>query len=124
MRKFVESAATAGKKYTHAFAALALVSMMSGCQAMDATKTASIDGNKPVVNAPAKRLYRKPLTQMTSVTRIRQEPYAAFVRPQRVGAPAPTKASYNPGGAGPLLGRSPWICGPSGFGQRAACRAR
>ena len=123
-----------GKKYACAFAAVALISILSGCQSMDATKTSSI-GNKPAVHTLGKRVHyvkrkrlhlinRKPLTQMTSVTRTREEAYAAFVRPQRVGRPAPVRVSYRLGTGGPLLGHSPWICGPSGFGQRASCRSR
>lgn len=134
MKKFMESGAGIGKKYACAFAAVALISIVSGCQSMDATKTGSIS-TKPVVHALGmkvhdvknKRLHpinRKPLTQMNIVTRTREEAYAAFVRPQRVGRPAPVKVSYNPGNGGPFLGHSPWICGPSGFGQRSSCRSR
>ncbi|TIS59227.1 MAG: hypothetical protein E5W93_11755 [Mesorhizobium sp.] len=129
MSNFINEAAAIGKRYAHAFAVVALVSMVSGCQSMDTTRTGSISGNRPVANAlgkkvhyvKKKRLYRKPLTQTTSATRVREEAYAAFVRPQRIRTPAPIKVSYS---AGPLLGHSPWICGPSGFGQRSACRAR
>ncbi|MER8371901.1 hypothetical protein [Mesorhizobium sp. M1396] len=132
MKKFMESGARIGKKYACAFAAVALISMVSGCQGMDATSSI---GTKPVVHTLGKKVHyiknkrlhlinRKPLTQMTTVTRTRQEAYAAFVRPQRVGRPAPVKISYRPGNGGPFLGHSPWICGPSGFGQRASCRSR
>ncbi|MER8571920.1 hypothetical protein NKH19_14915 [Mesorhizobium sp. M1338] len=132
MKKFMESGARIGKKYACAFAAVALISMVSGCQGMDATSSI---GTKPVVHTLGKKVHyiknkrlhlinRKPLTQMTTVTRTRQEAYAAFVRPQRVGRPAPVKVSYRPGNGGPFLGHSPWICGPSGFGQRASCRSR
>ncbi|KUM27098.1 hypothetical protein AU467_18005 [Mesorhizobium loti] len=135
MNKLMENAAAVGRKYAHAFAAIALVSMVSGCQTTDTAKTSSIGGNKLAVNALGKkvhylkkkqlyRVHREPLTQMTSVTRVREEAYAAFVRPQRIRTPAPTRISYSLGSAGPLLGHSPWICGPSGFGQRSACRAR
>ncbi|TIV70981.1 MAG: hypothetical protein E5V89_12165 [Mesorhizobium sp.] len=135
MKKFVNGAAVLAKKHASVFVAIALVSMVSGCQSMDAGKTSSIAGNKPVANALVKKVYyvkgkrlyrvhRKPLTQTTSVTRVREEAYAAFVRPQRIRTPAPVKVSFSPGSAGPLLGHSPWICGPSGFGQRSACRAR
>ncbi|MER8443451.1 hypothetical protein NKH52_09635 [Mesorhizobium sp. M1066] len=134
MNKFMERGARMGKKYACAFAAVALISMVSSCQSMDATKTGSI-GTKSAVHALGKKVHyvknkrlhlinRKPLTQMTSVTRTREEAYAAFVRPQRLGRPAPVKVSYSPGNGGPFLGHSPWICGPSGFGQRASCRSR
>ncbi|QND68804.1 hypothetical protein HB777_17460 [Mesorhizobium loti] len=134
MNKFMEKGARMGTKYACAFAAVALISILSGCQSMDSTKTSSI-GTKPAVHTLGKKVHyvkkkrlhlfnRKPLTQTTSVTRTREEAYAAFVRPQRVGRPAPLKVSYRLGNGGPLLGHSPWICGPSGFGQRASCRSR
>jgi hypothetical protein len=134
MKKFMESGARIGRKYACAFAAVALISTVSGCQSMDATKTSSIS-TKPVVHALGKKVHyvknkrlhlinRKPLAQMTMVTRTREEAYAAFVRPQRVGRPAPVRVSYSPGNGGPFLGHSPWICSPSGFGQRASCRSR
>ncbi|MBZ9721739.1 hypothetical protein LB519_28240 [Mesorhizobium sp. AD1-1] len=134
MNKIMERGARLGKKHACAFAAVALISMMSGCQSMDATKTSSI-GTKPVVHSLGQRVHyakdkrlhlinRKPLTKMTNVTRTREEAYAAFVRPHRVGRPATVKVSYSLGNGGPLLGHSPWICGPSGFGQRASCRSR
>ncbi|CDX19287.1 conserved hypothetical protein [Mesorhizobium sp. ORS 3324] len=135
MKKFMEGAAAVGKKYAHAFAAIALVSMVSGCQTMDTAETGSIGGSKPVAGALGKKLHyvkkkqlyrvhRKPWTQMTSVMRVRKEAYSAFLRPQRIRTPAPVRVSYSLGSAGPLLGHSPWICGPSGFGQHSACRAR
>ncbi|MER9301730.1 hypothetical protein NKJ06_00305 [Mesorhizobium sp. M0293] len=134
MKKNMESGARIGKKYACAFAAVALISMVSGCQSMDATRTSSI-GTKSAVHTLGKKVHyvknkrlhpinRQPLTQTTSVTRTRQEAYAAFVRPQRIGRPAPVKVSYRLGNGGPFLGHSPWICGPSGFGQRASCRSR
>ncbi|WP_244661609.1 hypothetical protein [Mesorhizobium huakuii] len=103
---------------------------------MDATTTGSL-ASKPAVHAPAKKIHyvgktrghvfnRKRLMQTTSVTRTTETAYAAFVRPQpaRIVTPAPVKVSFQPGDGGPFLGHSPWICGPSGFGQRATCRAR
>ncbi|MDX8485114.1 hypothetical protein RFM52_07915 [Mesorhizobium sp. VK2B] len=125
---------TIGKRYACAIVAIALASMVSGCQSMDTMKTSSV-GITPAAHIAAKkvrylkqqrlhRVHRKSLTQMSSVMRIREEAYAAFVRPQRARLPVPVKISYNMGGVGPLLGHSPWICGPSGFGQRSACRAR
>jgi hypothetical protein len=134
MNKVMERRARIGTKYACAFAAVALISILSGCQSKDATKTSSI-GTKSVVHTLGKKVHdvkkkrlhlfnRKPLTQTTMVTRTREEAYAAFVRPQRVGRPAPVKVSYRLGNGGPFLGRSPWICGPSGFGQRASCRSR
>lgn len=134
MKKNVGNGARIAKKYACAFAAVALISMVSGCQSMDANTTGSIS-TKPVVHTLDKKAHyvknkrlhlinRKPLMQTTSVTRTTEEAYAAFVRPQRVGRPAPVKVSYSLGNGGPFLGHSPWICGPSGFGQRASCRSR
>ncbi|TGV10504.1 hypothetical protein EN816_26235 [Mesorhizobium sp. M8A.F.Ca.ET.173.01.1.1] len=134
MKTYIGNGPRIGKKYACAFAAVALISMVSGCQSMDATKTGSIS-TRPEARmlgqkahyVQKKRLHlvdRKSLTRITSVTRTREEAYAAFVRPQRIGKTAPVKVSYSLGNSGPLLGHSPWICGPSGFGQRASCRSR
>jgi len=134
MMKFAKGAVAVGGRYAVALAAVALVSMVSGCQSMDTIKTGSLSvkpvteqlGNKMhhVKNRRLHVVSRKPMTRMTRVTRVREEAYAAFVRPQRLHMPAPVKVSYTLGSVGPLLGHSPWICGPSGFGQRSACRAR
>lgn len=136
MNKFMRGLAAKGRKNAWSIAAIALMSMVSGCQSMDATTTGSLAG-KPAVHASVKKIHyvgkkqarvfhRKRVIQMTSVTRMTETAYAAFVRPQRarIVTPAPVKVSYRLGNAGPLLGHSPWICGPSGFGQRATCRAR
>ena len=134
MMKFAKGAVAVGGRYAVALAAVALVSMVSGCQSMDTMKTGSLSV-KPVTEQLGKKMHhvsnrrlhvvnRKPMTRMTRVTRVREEAYAAFVRPQRLHMPAPVKVSYTLGSVGPLLGHSPWICGPSGFGQRSACRAR
>ncbi|WP_296736153.1 hypothetical protein [Mesorhizobium sp.] len=134
MKKFVEYAVANGKKYAVALAAVAAVSMVSGCQSTDTTKTGAIAA-KPLTQTIVKKVYytkkkqlhrgvSKPVTQMTNVTRVREEAYAIFVRPQRIRTGSPVKVSYTLGEAGPLFGHSPWICGPSGFGQRASCRAR
>jgi hypothetical protein len=137
MNKFMRGLAAKGRKNAWSIAAVALISMVSGCQSMDATTTGSLAG-KPAVHAPVKKIHyvgkkrshvfsRKRLLQTTSVTRTTETAYAAFVRPQRAGIikPAPVRVSYKLGGdGGPFLGHSPWICGPSGFGQRATCRAR
>src|SRR5438445_4035214 len=131
MNKFMRGLAVKGRKDAWAIAAVALVSMVSGCQSMDATKTGSIAG-KPAVHAPGKKIHyigkkrshvfnRKSLMQMTSVTRTTETAYAAFVRPQRarIVTPAPMKVSYKLGDGGPFLGHSPCLCGPSRFGQPA-----
>ena len=136
MNKIMKDLTAKGRKNAWSIAAVAMISMLSGCQSMDATTTGSLAG-KPAAHAPAKKIHyvgkkrshvfnRKRLMQTTSVTRTTETAYAAFVRPQRarIVTPAPIKVSYKLGDGGPFLGHSPWICGPSGFGQRAACRAR
>lgn len=124
-----------GKK--HAYIVVAAISMISGCQNVDATKTNAIL-IKPVVHSvrskPAispvhvstvRSMRVDPLIQLTSAIRTTERDYA-FAPPQRlkVRTPAPVKVSYNPANGGPFLGSSPYICSPSGFGQRASCRAR
>lgn len=113
-------------------AAIALISVAGSCQSAVAAEAGSAHG-KPAVHKVGKTVhyvkrkqtfYRKPLTRMVGVTRTTELAYAAFVRPHRVGAPALLKVSYSLGDAGPLLGRSPWICSPSGFGQQSSCRSR
>jgi hypothetical protein len=103
---------------------------------MDTTKTSSIRGELAI--HPAGKIHsrkstpvayevgRKSLVRMTSVTRTTETAYAAFIRPQpaTIGRPAPAKVAYSLDGGGPFLGHSPYICGPSGFGQRATCRSR
>ena len=103
---------------------------------MDATKTNSIRGElaiHPVSKIHSRKstpvayeVGRKSLVRMTSMTRTTEIAYAAFIRPQpaTISTPAPVKVSYSMGNGGPLLGHSPYICGPSGFGQRATCRSR
>lgn len=114
-------------------AAAAMISVVAGCQSMDATETNSVLV-KPVVHAirsqPVQagflvRSLRADLPiQMTSTTGT--ESAYAFAPPQRIRAstPAPVKISFNPGDGGTFSGGSPYICSPSGFGQRASCRPR
>lgn len=136
MNKFMNRLAAIGRNNSWSIAAVALISLVSGCQSMDTKITGSIAG-KPALHAPVKKIHyvgkkrghvlnRKRLVQTTSVTRTTETAYAAFVRPLRVRivTPAPARVSYKLGDGGPLLGHSPWICGPSGFGQRATCRSR
>lgn len=119
-------------------AAVATISAVAGCQSMDATETNSVL-IKPVVHAvrsqPAvqpvqavfvvRSLRAEPTIQMTSTVRTTERDYA-FAPPQGInaGAPAPVKVSFNPGDGGSFLGGSPFICSPSGFGQRASCHPR
>nr|WP_082525438.1 hypothetical protein [Mesorhizobium sp. Root102] len=123
------------KKIRSIVAAVAMSSVVAGCQGMDATETNSVL-IKPVVHAvgsqPAvqpgffvRSLRAEPTIQMISTVRTTERDYA-FASPQRitVRTPAPVKVSFNPGDGGPVLGGSPFICSPSGFGQRASCRPR
>ncbi|MER9301735.1 hypothetical protein NKJ06_00330 [Mesorhizobium sp. M0293] len=119
-------------------AAVAMSSMVAGCQSMDTTETNSVL-IKPVVHAvrsqpavqPAqarflvRSLRAEPQILMTSTIRTTERDFA-FASPQRikVRTPAPVKVSFNPGDGGTFLGGSPYICSPSGFGQRASCRPR
>jgi hypothetical protein len=118
-------------------AVVAMISAVAGCQAMDATETSSVlfppavhaVRSQPVQPVQAvffvRSLRAEPTIQMTSTVRTSEKDYA-FASPQRikVRAPAPVKVSFNPGDGGPFLGGSPFICSPSGFGQRASCRPR
>lgn len=126
------------KNIVSVIAAVATLSSVAGCQGMDATETNSVL-IKPVVHAVrsqptvqpiqagfvVRSLRAEPTIQMTSTVRTTERDYA-FASPQRikVRAPAPVKVSFNPGNGGPFLGGSPFICSPSGFGQRASCHAR
>jgi hypothetical protein len=137
MNIFENAAVRLRKNGTYTVAAIAVIAILSGCQSVDATKTSSVRG-EPVIHPlggeiqsvkrkpVARWASRKPLVQMSSVTRTTETAYAAFIRPQRarINTPAPVKVSYSLGNGGPFLGHSPWICGPSGFGQRATCRSR
>ncbi|MER8465099.1 hypothetical protein [Mesorhizobium sp. M1409] len=110
--------------------------MVAGCQGMDATETNSVL-IKPVVHAvrsePAvqpvqagyfvRSLRAEPQILMTSTVRTTERDYA-FASPIKVRTPAPVKVSFNPGSGGRFLSGSPYICSPSGFGQRASCRPR
>jgi hypothetical protein len=110
-------------------AAVAMLSMVAGCQGMDETKTNSVlikPAVQPVYGmSMVHSLRSEPQVLMTSTIRTTERDYA-FATPQRikVRTPAPVKVSFNPGDGGPFLGGSPYICSPSGFGQRASCRPR
>ncbi|TGQ66936.1 MAG: hypothetical protein E5V49_05450 [Mesorhizobium sp.] len=126
-----------GKNVVSIVAAAAIISMISGCQNMDATTTNSVSKpvvyslrSKPAVQAAyamptAHSLRIEPSILATSTTRITGRGYA-FASPQQIKAHAldPVKVSFNPVGGGKVLGGSPYICSPSGFGQRASCHAR
>ena len=115
MKKSAMGAFRSGKNSACIIAAAAVVAMVSGCQSVDATKTNSVI--KPVVHS-----VRKPVTGTIQTT---ERAYALEAPPRvQVRTPAPVKVSYNPGNGGTFLGSSPYICSPSGFGQRASCRPR
>ncbi|MBB6408003.1 hypothetical protein [Mesorhizobium sangaii] len=138
MKKSAMGAFRSSKNNAFMIVAAVAVAMVSGCQSVDATKTNSVLG-KPVVHSlgskpavePVRAMFiahssrSEPLVQMTSAARTIERAYA-FASPPRIKArtPAPVKASYNPGNGGTFLGNSPYICSPSGFGQRASCRPR
>jgi hypothetical protein len=125
-----------GRKHT--CIVVAAISMISGCQSVDATKTSSVlirpvvhsVRSKPAVYSAPRRsmahsLRSDPLVQVTSKIRTTARAYAlAPPQPIKVRTAAPVKVSYSPVNGGPLLGSSPYVCSPSGFGQRASCRAR
>lgn len=117
---------------------VAAVAMISGCQALDATKTDAV-AFKPVVHPVRSKPAVLPLYAMTAVHSLRVEPELlmtsttgsteidyAFVSPQpiKIGPPGPAKIAYNPVIGGSFPGNSPYICSPSGFGQRASCHPR
>nr|WP_245463058.1 hypothetical protein [Mesorhizobium sp. M7D.F.Ca.US.005.01.1.1] len=138
MNNYAMGAFRPSKNIGSIVAAVAMSFMVAGCQGMDATETNSVL-IKPVVHAVRSQpvvqpvqagffvhsLRAEPTIQMTSTVRAPEQDYA-FASPQRikVRAPAPVKVSFNPGDGGPFLGGSPFICSPSGFGQRASCRPR
>ena len=138
MNKSAMGAFRPSKNIVSIVAAVAMSFMVAGCQGMDATETNSVL-IKPVVHAirsqPAVQpvqavfvvhsLRAEPTIQMTSTVRTTERDYA-FAPPQRINVrtPAPVRVSFNPGDGGTLLGGSPFICSPSGFGQRASCRPR
>lgn len=132
MNKFIEGQVNIGRKCIYNIAAAALISMIAGAQGASAAETGQVR-DKPAVHKlghkihylkKTRDLHRKPVVRMTSVTRTNALAYAAFVQPPRLGKPALLKVTYTLGDAGPLLGRSPWLCSPSGFGQRSSCRSR
>ncbi|TSE12471.1 hypothetical protein C1D09_008960 [Mesorhizobium intechi] len=117
---------------------VAAVALISGCQALDATKADAV-AFKPVVHAVRGKAAVLPLHAMTAVHSLRIEPELlvtsttgsteidyAFMSPKpiKIGTPRPAKIAYNPVIGGSFPGNSPYICSPSGFGQRASCHPR
>lgn len=114
------------KNHAYAVVAVALISAVSGCQDMGATKTNAMVLTKPAIHpvhrVAVARATSKPVIQVSSAMGTARRDYA-FTGPLQPDTPAPVKVSALSDG-GPFLGHSPYICGPSGFGQRATCRAR
>lgn len=105
---------------------------------MDATRTGSVliaPVVHPVRSKPAVRpvqagyvmrsLRIEPEMLMTSTIQTTERTYAFAPPPPMAPRMAgPVKVAFNSGESGAFPGGSPWVCGPSGFGQRASCRAR
>ena len=117
---------------------VAAVAIISGCQGLDPTKTDAV-ALKPVVHPARVKPAVPPVYSMSTVHSLRSDPQIlmtsavrttesayAFTSPQpiKVRTPGPVKVSFNPGDDGALLGSSPYICSPSGFGQLASCHPR
>lgn len=126
-----------GKNIVSIVAAAAMISTIAGCQGMDTTETNSVL-IKPVVHTVrgqptvqpvqasfVRSLRAEPTIQMTSTVRTAERDYAfASVQRIKVRTPTPVKVSFNPSNGGTFSGGSPYICSPSGFGQRASCHPR
>ncbi|QKC84596.1 hypothetical protein [Mesorhizobium sp. NZP2077] len=138
MNKSAMGAFRPSKNIVSVVAIVAMISAIAGCQGMDATETNSVS-IKPVVHPIRSKPAALPVYAMSTVHSLRIEPRIlmtsaaqttesdyAFASPQpaKVRTPGPVKVAFNPGEDGPLLGGSPYICSPSGFGQRASCHPR
>jgi hypothetical protein len=68
----------------------------------------------------------QPIEITTDSSMTTAEGVHAFASGQPVKTPtaAPVNAAFNVSNDGPLMGNSPYICSPSGFGQLANCHAR
>ena len=133
----VNSAINAFRPGKYNLCIVAAAAMISGCQCLDATKTDAVS-IKPVVHLvrskPAvQTVYAmstvhsfriEPQILMTSAVRTTESAYA-FTSPQLIKVRTlPVKVAFNPGDDGAFPGASPYICSPSGFGQRASCHPR
>jgi hypothetical protein len=113
------------------------VFMISGCQYIDTASTNSVFV-KPLVSSlgsPARPVQAAPVVrsprsdqpiEIMSTSGASTEGVYPFVAPRPVKVPTvqPVVVSLNLSDDGPLLGSSPYICSPSGFGQLANCHAR
>ena len=117
---------------------MTVISAIAGCQSMDATETSSVFV-KPVVHAVRSKPAVQPVYVMYQVHSLRADPEIlmtstvtstgstyAYASPQaiKVRTLGPVKVAFSPGDGGPLLGSSPYICSPSGFGRLASCHPR
>ena len=138
MNKSAMGAFRPSKNIVSIVAVMAMISAIAGCQGMDATETSSVF-IKPVVHPVRGKPVAQPVYAMSTVHSLRIEPQImmtsavqttendfAFASPQpiKVRTTGPVKVAFSPGDDGPLLGGSPYICSPSGFGQRASCHPR
>jgi len=138
MSKSAMGAFGPSKNMVSIVAAVAMISAVAGCQGLDATKTDAVF-IKPVVHPVRAKPAAQPVYAMSTVHSLRSDPQIlmtsavrttesayAFTSPQpiKVRTPGPVKVSFNPGDDSALLGSSPYICSPSGFGQLASCHPR
>lgn len=116
---------------------VAVTSLVAGCQVMDATNTGSViitPAVHPVQSRPpvqpfqggyvVQSLRAEPQVLMTSTTRTTERTYAFAPPPVTTPTLGPVKVAFNPVDGATFSGGSPYVCSPSGFGQRASCRAR
>ncbi|RWE44015.1 MAG: hypothetical protein EOS78_03105 [Mesorhizobium sp.] len=116
---------------------VAMTSLVAGCQVMDATNTGSViiaPAVHPVQSRPpvqsfqagyvVRSLRAEPQVLMTSTIRTTERTYAFAPPPITTRTLGPVKVAFNPVDDATFSGSSPYICSPSGFGQRASCRAR
>lgn len=113
---------------------VAMTSLVAGCQLMDETQTGSVL-IAPVVHPDRSTPSFRPVQAGYVVHSLRAEPQVLMTSTERTYAFAPPppitirtfgprKVAFDPGDDGAFPGSSPYICSPSGFGQRASCRAR
>ncbi|TPK08341.1 hypothetical protein FJ872_23285 [Mesorhizobium sp. B2-5-9] len=115
-----------------------MTSLVAGCQGMDTTRTGSVliaPVAHPLRSKPSVRpvqagyivrsLRIEPEVLMTRTIRTTERTYAfAPPPPIAIRTTGPVKVAFSPVDEGELLGGSPYICSPSGFGQRASCHPR
>jgi len=111
--------------------------MISGCQSLDTTETNSLlkpagylagDADplaQAVLTVRSPRM-DQPIEVTTNSSMTTAEGVHAFVsgQPAKTTTVAPVNAAFNVSVDGPLVGNSPYVCTPSGFGQLANCHTR